>query len=200
MTDKELTPEEQLRVFITDDGKMLLRCKSLRYYNVFKIEDTDLSTKHDKTKGLRFDWEPHAKADRLIAAYVDKTGVIIEHGGNRAFQQGNRYVTLPNRAQFKNASEYYSTMFHELIHSTSGKCGRDLKSYSTNKKVRAREELTAEIGAAYIMSYLGIESEFTQANSAAYVKSWAHYLKDDKSAIFYAAPKAIEAAEVIINS
>lgn len=49
------------------------------------------------------------------------------------------------------------------------------------------------------MSYLGIESGFTVENSNAYVKSWAENLKNDPNAILWAAPKAIAAANLILN-
>lgn len=126
--------------------------------------------------------------------------IDINHGSNQAFATGGFAVTLPTREQFASAAAYYSTMFHELTHTTATVQGRDLSGYHKSRKERAREELVAEIGAAYIMSYLGIETDFTEANSAAYMKSWAANLKDDSSAILYAAPKAIDAAEQIINS
>jgi antirestriction protein ArdC len=49
------------------------------------------------------------------------------------------------------------------------------------------------------MSYLGIEQEMQFKNSAGYIQGWASNLKDDKNAILYATPKAIEAANIILN-
>lgn len=183
-----------------EDGRMMMRCKSLRYYNVFNVKDTDLEQKHEH-KNVKHEWDACEKAEQIIKDYSEKYEVKIEHGSNKAYEVGGTRVVLPEREQFKDAPRYYSTAFHELIHSTAEKVSekRDLSKYGSDKKIRAREELVAEIGAAYIMSYLGIETFLTDENSAAYAKSWAKNLKDDKSAILYAAPKAIEAAEMIIG-
>ena len=180
--------------------------KVLKAYTVFKITDTDLEQKHDK-KQPAHKWDAIDKAEEIATKYAEAYGVTIEHGGNRAFNSGgggavmgnmNR-VQLPKKEQFSEPAEYYSTLFHELTHSTAGTIGRDTSKYASDKKERAREELVAEIGAAYILSYLGIESEFSKANSGAYARSWAENLKDDKAAIMYATPKAIAAANLILG-
>lgn len=195
-----LTPAELARVYVDENGETRMKCKSVRYYNVFRLDNTDLKQKHDKTAGKVHEWDALEQAEKIIKAYTEAAGIDITHGSNQAFATGGFAVTLPMREQFASAAEYYSTMFHELTHTTAPVQGRDLSGYHKSRKERAREELVAEIGAAYIMSYLGIETEFTEANSAAYMKSWAANLKDDSSAILYAAPKAIDAAEQIINS
>lgn len=195
-----LTPAELARVYTDENGETRIKCKSVRYYNVFRLDNTDLKQKHDKTAGKAHEWDALVQAEKIIKAYTEAAGIDINHGSNQAFATGGFAVTLPTREQFASAAAYYSTMFHELTHTTATVQGRDLSGYHKSRKERAREELVAEIGAAYIMSYLGIETDFTEANSAAYMKSWAANLKDDSSAILYAAPKAIDAAEQIINS
>lgn len=195
-----LTPAELERVYTDEDGQLRIKCKSVRYYNVFRLDNTDLKQKHDKTAGKTHKWDALEQAEKIIKAYTEAAGIDINHGSNKAFATGDIEVTLPMREQFASAAAYYSTMFHELTHTTATAQGRDLSGYHKSNKERAREELVAEIGAAYIMSYLGIDTDFTESNSAAYAKSWAANLKDDASAILYAAPKAIDAAEQIINS
>lgn len=198
MTGKDLTPDELIKCF-TDNGKTMMKLKSLRYYNVFNISQTNLEQKHDKEL-KRFEWDAHKQADELAESYISKNNISVDYMGNEAYEIAGAFVKIPSKKQFSQMPEYYSTLFHELIHTTSIRLKRNTSNYNSSKKARAREELVAEIGAAYIMSYLGIETEFTQANSAAYMKSYAKNLKDDTSAILYAAPKAIEAAELIINS
>lgn len=175
------------------------RHRVLKGYTVFRVSDTDLEIKHDKKQKVH-KWDNEAEAERIIEAYAKKHGVTIKHGSNEAFNNGgDNSVTLPEREQFISATEYYSTVFHELVHSTARFVKRDLSKYHTSKKERAREELVAEIGAAYVLSYLGLDENMTFKNSAAYVKGWAGFLKDDAAAIMYATPQAITAANLILN-
>lgn len=192
--------DEDGNVVLDDNGEEVKELhRSLKAFPVFKIEDTTLEQKSDR-KHIVHRWKPENKAEKIIKAYCKKYNVPYHSGGNRAFQNDLTGVTVPKKEQFKSAVLYYHTMFHELVHSTHAEMGRDLSRYGKDKKERAREELVAEIGACYILSYLGLEKDFTLANTAAYVKSWAQHLKDDKAAITYAAPKAIEAANLILNA
>jgi len=178
--------------------------KSIRYYNVFSVDRcTDAEPKHEH-KQPSHEWEPVAKAEAIADAYREAHNITIEHCGNKAYNRDSLFegghVQLPKREQFKKVEEYYSTLFHELIHSTADFVKRDKSQYASSKKARAREELVAEIGAAYILSFLGMETEYSVANSQAYVGNWAKALKSDPNAILWAAPKAIEAAELILSA
>ena len=186
----------------TEEGeteKEKQKFRVLKGYTVFNLDDTDLERKHER-KQKTHRWKPSNKAEKIIKEYAKAYGIKIKHGSNSAFNAKlDNSVTLPRREQFKGDAEYYSTVFHELTHSTAQFVNRDVSDYGKNKKARAREELVAEIGAAYIMAYLGIEKDMQFKNSVSYVKSWAKNLKDDKNAIMYATPKAIEAANMILN-
>lgn len=175
----------------------------LKAYTVFSVADTDLEQKYTKDVPTH-EWDSIERAEEIIKAYCDAYGITIKHGSNKAFNSQNVFgkneVVLPQREQFKDAVKYYATVFHELTHSTSKMCGRDLSNYGTNKKARAREELVAEIGSAYIMSFLGLNDKMQDMNSAAYMKSWAKNLKDDNASIMYATPKAIEAGDLILGA
>src|ERR1700730_12575227 len=60
----------------------------------------------------------------------------------------------------------------------------------------AREELVAEIGAAFLCAGLGITPQ-TRDDHAAYIASWLKVLKDDKRVIFTAASHAKKAADYL---
>lgn len=174
------------------------RSRFVKAYTVFRVSDTDLETKHDK-KQITHKWNAIEMADKVIGNYTVTNSIDVRHGSNKAFNSSrDNSVTLPMREQFKSAGAYYSTVFHELVHSTAMMAGRDVSEYGKSDKARAREELVAEIGAAYIMSYLGLESEDNFDNHAAYVENWAKVLKDDNAAVMYATPQAIKAADMIL--
>ena len=88
---------------------------------------------------------------------------------------------MPRPELFDSPEEYYSTLFHELTHSTGHerRLNRatltDLCPFgSTNY---SKEELVAEMGAAFLCGVSGIENR-TVDNSAAYIASWLRVLQE----------------------
>ena len=196
--------ENQGKVEHLEDGSVKIPAKSIRYYNVFNVETcTNAEVKHEH-KQPKHEWQPVDKAEAIAEAYRAMYKITLEHCGNEAYNRDSLleggHVQLPKREQFERVEEYYSTLFHELIHSTADHVKRDKSKYHADKKARAREELVAEIGAAYILSFLGMETNYSVANSQAYVGNWAKRLESDPNAILWATPKAIEAAELIFKA
>jgi antirestriction protein ArdC len=107
------------------------------------------------------------------------------------------------RGLFPKIEHYYSVLFHELTHST-GHWQRlhrqtltDLCPFgSTNY---SKEELVAEMGAAFLCGIAGIANE-TVDNSAAYIQSWLTKLKNDTRLIILAAAQAQKAADYILGN
>src|SRR5690606_18436020 len=100
----------------------------------------------------------------------------ITHGGSRAFYRpGTDSVTMPPQNLFAMPEEYYATLFHELTHSTGHKDRLDRdgirKPSSFGSAGYAREELIAEMGAAFLCSRSGIGTR-TIDNAAAYLQGW----------------------------
>ena len=63
---------------------------------------------------------------------------------------------------------------------------------------RAREELVAELGSAFLCADLGIAPELQpRSDHASYIGSWLKVLRDDKRAIFQAAAQAQRAANYL---
>ncbi len=182
------------------NGKVKVPARSIKYYNVFNVEEcTDAENKHQHDNA-KHEWDAIEKAEEITAAFIEKSGLEVKTASNQpCYHPAGHYIETGRKEQYTNAAEYYSTMFHEMIHSTIKAMGRP-KAAKKGDKTYAREELVAEIGAAYIMSYLGIESDFTEANSTAYVQNWSQALKNDPNAILWAAPKAIDAAKEILKA
>jgi antirestriction protein ArdC len=110
-------------------------------------------------------------------------------------------VQMPERSCFDSGEEYYSTLFHELTHST-GHSTRLNRSTLTDFErfgdaAYSREELVAELGAAFLSGYCGIER--TISNSAAYVANWLEALKNDSRLVIVAASQAQKAADLILG-
>lgn len=63
----------------------------------------------------------------------------------------------------------------------------------------SREELVAEMGAAFLCGETGIENAATQQNTVAYLESWRKVLKTDTKAVVIAAAQAQKAADMILG-
>jgi len=138
-------------------------------------------------------------AERAFAGYQDREGLPVRHGGNRAFYSpGADVVQMPAREAFRSSEGYYSTLAHELTHST-GHQRRLSRQYGKRfgDHAYAVEELVAELGAAMLCGSLGIEAE-PREDHADYIASWLRVLKDDKRAVVSAAAHAQKAADLVL--
>ena len=172
----------------------------LRYYTVFNVSQCDnLPAEKLPTVEKMEHFDPIAEAEAIISGYPNPPK--IKHEGGRAFYRMTiDSVTIPERESFKSVPEYYSTIFHELAHST-GHCDRlnrkeVVETNGFGSRAYSKEELTAELTSCFLCSYTGIES--TIDNSTAYVQSWLKALKNDPNLIISAAGKAQKAFDHIL--
>jgi len=137
--------------------------------------------------------EVEPEAERLAQA----TCADIRVGGDRAFYAPEQdYVQVPPQPAFRAPIDYYRTLFHELGHWTghSSRLGRN-QSGRGKTKTYAREELVAELCAAFVCATLSITPSVRHAD---YLGAWLDVLKDDKRAIFRAASQASKAADFLL--
>ncbi len=134
---------------------------------------------------------PHAEA------LIEATGADFRIGGAKAYYApGADFVQVPPQPAFRDQINYYRTAFHELSHWTghAKRLNRD-QSGRFGSQPYAREELCAEISAAFICAALGIVPTVRHAD---YVGSWLEVLREDNRAIFRAASQASKAADYIL--
>jgi antirestriction protein ArdC len=136
---------------------------------------------------------PHAEA--LIRA----TGADFRIGGAEAFYSpSGDFVSVPPQTAFRDQINYYRTIFHELSHFSGARhrLNRDtLHHYHDSLAVRMREELVAELSAAFICAALGIVPTVRHAD---YLGAWINLLGQDNRAIFRATGQASKAADYIL--
>lgn len=126
-------------------------------------------------------------------------GADLRHGGNRAFYSGGSdFVQMPVFECFRSPEAYYATLAHELTHWTKHKSrlDREFGRKRWGDEGYAREELVAELGAAFLCADLGLTPE-AGADHAAYIQNWLKVLKNDKRAVFSAAAYAQKAADYL---
>ena len=197
----DVKPSENL----DEDGKHKLKTYAiLKWYNVFWIGDT-IGIKppsDDELKELQTIKEP----EDIIAGYVGAGGPKFF---NQQISEGAFYrpssdeVHVPMLGQFDDANEYYSTVFHELTHSTGHKSRLNREGVqgvaAFGSETYSKEELIAELGAAMLCNIGQVETKETFKNSAAYLQNWLTALKNDKTLIVSAAGKAQKAVDWILG-
>lgn len=169
----------------------------LRYYKVFHISQCEgIESKLDLAKPLN-DHERLLQAENLVSMYKDKPEII--DAGEAWYRPSTDVVGVPEIGRFANVEEYYSTLYHELVHSTGHekRCAREMKTHFGSNSY-SREELIAEIGASFLCTFANIEHATIQ-NSTSYIKGWLKQLKEDNSLIVKASSKAQEAVDYIMN-
>jgi antirestriction protein ArdC len=139
--------------------------------------------------------EPEAVpvAEALIAA----SGVDFRVGGAQAFYNPvHDFVAVPPQPAFHHQINYYRTALHELTHATGhpSRLDRDQRGWFGSRDY-AREELVAEMGAAFLCASLGIVPTVRHAD---YIAGWLDLLRSDSRAIFRAASAASKAADWLL--
>ncbi|WP_025692643.1 ArdC family protein [Paenibacillus zanthoxyli] len=172
----------------------------LRYYNVFEI-NTQCQGLQSKRNDQIYDHDPIEEAERICAGYTDGPPVRY-HSGRAYYRPADDIVSVPPLCDYAKAEEYYSTLFHEHVHSTGHAKRLNRKGITElaafGDESYSKEELVAEIGAAMLCGVAGIDNS-TIENSAAYVGSWLRKLKEDKKLIVQAAGQAQKAADHILG-
>lgn len=189
-----------------DDGTEIIKTiPLLKYINVFHISQVD-GVEPLKQK-VTHDIEPIDKAEKILNDYWNRENITIEHvKGDKAFYSPMfDKIQLPLFEQFKQSEEYYSTAFHESVHSTmkTSRCNRQEdrkgKVVSFGSEEYSKEELVAEVGSAQLMNLVGIETTKSFRNSTAYIQSWLKVLMNDNKFIVSASSKAEKAVNYILG-
>jgi antirestriction protein ArdC len=166
----------------------------LRYYTVFNLEQCDGLKALLALPAAR----PIESAEAIVAGMPNPPA--FEQDFRAAYIPSTDTVMMPSRTAFESQAEYYSTLFHELTHSTGhakrlAREGFD-RPQMFGSESYSREELIAEMGSAMLCGVAGIE-QATVANSVAYLKSWIARLKSDSRLVVQAASAAQKAADYI---
>lgn len=165
----------------------------LRTYTVFNVEQTTVEI---ETETRQFN--PIAEAQGIIDGYAGKP--VIEPG-EPAYHPTTDTVTMLSLTAFDSPDEYYSTMFHELSHSTGheSRLGRNVSNHF-GSDIYAEEEVIAEMSASYLSAMVGT-AVFSRIvdNSAAYIKSWVQRFQDNDRLIVSLSSRAQRSADWVLG-
>lgn len=193
-----------LQVEEAKDGKVEKKSiPLLRYINVFHVSQVD----GVEPKSIELvEHKPIEEAEQIKIDYANRENIIIkEMITNEAFYSPSKdYIQVPCKEQYKDIIEFYSTLFHEMVHSTGhkdrlGRLDCSVKFAGFGSEDYSKEELVAEIGSAFLMNHIGIETSKTFKNSAGYIQGWLEVLRNDNRFIVSASSKAEKAMKYILN-
>jgi antirestriction protein ArdC len=183
-----------------EEGDDPTRVPMLRYYTVFNA---------DVVEGLPITAVPpapegdHQAAGDVLKGYKDAPRLLHRMSASPRYRPGNDTMELPPAGQFDDVPAYWQTLSHELVHSTGHRSRlnrwADGYNHAFGSEDYSKEELIAELGSAFLMHTVGLESDQTHENSAAYLQSWLRVLKGDNKFVYQAASKAQRAADYIVG-
>ena len=183
--------------------------KYLKAYTVFHASQVEGITFPEPENVPELPANAACDRARAMVAGMPKAPAIHSGTAIPCYRRSTDSVHMPERRFFTSEEAYFSTLFHELTHSTGSESRLARKSLLESKgidaegearKVYAEEELVAEMGASFLCAHAGIiEAELE--NSAAYLQGWIDALKskDAKGWIIRAASQAQKAADFILN-
>lgn len=169
----------------------------LKTYNVFNVQQTNIQeAKPDKWEALKEQFKAPAIKDEqgmltvpLIDAMMrEQKWICPIHSkeSNSAYHARgeDNHIVIPLKGQFKDGENFYSTLLHEMAHSTGEPdyLNRE-KGVIFGDKQYAKEELVAELTSATVGQSIGI-STYIREENAMYLKSWLGALKEDPKFIY----------------
>lgn len=177
------------------------RVPLLRYYTVFNIA-TQAEGIESRRNTETWEHTPIEQADAVIKTFTDAPRIVYA-GGRAFYRPAADLVSVPPLSDYRNPEEFYSTLFHELVHSTghSKRLARPgiMEVHKFGDEAYSKEELVAELGASMLCAVCRLDNQ-TIDNSAAYLAGWLRALRGDKRLLITAASQAQKAADYMTGS
>ncbi|MEW6775056.1 MAG: ArdC-like ssDNA-binding domain-containing protein [Bdellovibrionota bacterium] len=171
----------------------------LRYYTVFNVSQCEGVQAPQENRARTH--EPIRACEEIAKGY--RNGPEVIHGKTQAaYHPYFDMVFMPSPEAFTTGEEYYGTLFHELTHSTGHESRLARQSFNETASFGSysysKEELVAEMGAAFLCGMAGISPAVIR-NQAAYLKNWIDALRGDSRLAIQAAAQAQKAADLILG-
>ncbi|MGD0442951.1 MAG: zincin-like metallopeptidase domain-containing protein [Edaphobacter sp.] len=176
----------------------------LCHYTVFNVEQCDgLTLPEILQPAIAPEIDEDELCENIVTGWENRPALYLNSPTEyRAYYRPTTdSVHMPARSRFVDAPHYYSTLFHELVHST----GHESRVHRTfgdrfGDELYSKEELVAEMGAAFLCAIAGIANEHTDRNTTAYIQNWIEKLEEDNRLIVHAAANAQRAVDLILGN
>lgn len=202
--DGNKIPEAEVKRMSDEERESLQSIPYMRVYPVFNIDQTNIETARKELTekiyrkfGIGNDNEVKDTKGMYVAPHVDRMlerqewlcPIQYDKPSNSAFYRPSEdRIVIPMKEQFNlggtpqevyaQGQEYYSTLFHEMAHSTKkeDRLNRDFhEAYKDD--AYGVEELVAELTAATVCAAHGFDRRVDD-NSMAYVNSWLRNIQE----------------------
>lgn len=186
----------------TDDGKKEKKpAYYFSYYTVFSVDDVN---------GLDPKWQNRERpvvtddaCENLVFGYIKNEGInLVRHNYDTcSYSPSLDRIHLFTDEGFRSVDHKYKAAFHEMAHSTGNakRLNRKLAAYCYDKNDYSKEELIADLAAAYLMAEYrnGGLTEKAEEETAFYLASWLKVIKEDPKLLIYSMTAAEKAANYI---
>ena len=181
--------------------------KATPVFNIAQVDLSECNIKFDNSDNVN-----KVVSIQEIDNFVNDTGVEIKHSsdGRCYYAKTTDYIHMTNKENFiktsygDETSNYYSVLFHELIHSTGHNQRLDRfkdndKKFKDNaQQSYAFEELIAECGSIMLCQKFNLEKTI-RVDHALYIKSWIQALKNDVKFLTSSLTRAYKATDYLIK-
>lgn len=194
-----------------DELEDWVRIGFIKTFNVFNLDQTNFEEVYpEKYKELTSPVKPEDYVTKAAYTY-ESIDALIEnkkwHCPITTREQDRAYylpdadkIYMPLKVQFPVQNRFYSTVLHEIAHSTGHhtRLNRDLTG-SFGSPSYAKEELVAELTSAFVCTALGITQEPSD-EAAIYLNSWIKALKNDPKIVFKLMDQVMQASSMILEA
>lgn len=143
-------------------------------------------------------------AMRICHEYVSRAGVALYCTGEHKFATYNfdaDEVTCPCRLQFDCDADFFSTLFHELVHSTG--CSKRLNrpGFNVDRSMGEynEEELVAELGSLFLLGVCCYNGGKAFEQSVAYIRHYKNATNTTDEDLKLIAKQALQAVDLILG-
>lgn len=206
-TRKKIELEEYLGMSC-EMRKQYERLPVMRYYPVFNLDQTDMAqTQPERYETLTAKVEPKdfsngltcEPIDRMLAEQSWLCPIELKFGDNAAYYPERDRIVCPRKEQFPQSEDFYTTLLHEITHSTAHPDRLDRRiGQRFGDADYGREELIAELTAALCGATLGFASTPLEEN-AKYLKGWIEKLGQQPTYLFDILTDVNKAAKMIVG-
>ncbi len=166
----------------------------IKYYTVFNIEQIEgIEFKMPTIKKYENERNGH------VEAYINTLPIAIKNEGFQpCYIPSIDEVRIPKLERFKSTEDYYSTLFHELGHSTGHKkrLNRDMCTTMTSKNY-GFEELIAELTSVFMCGEFNINIKTCQ--HVEYLEGWIKAIRENKKILWKASSEAQKATDYLLE-
>lgn len=169
-----------------NQGEADIRMAIVPLYNAAQVKGWEPKTKRNDNVN------PVQKAER----FVKKVNPKIREDSHAFFDPEDDYIGMPPMSFFYSTEGYYGTLLHELIHWTGHETRKNREFDRFGSPTYAKEELIAELGAAFLCAELGVVNS-PRPDHAQYIDSWIKDINKKHRTLIWAAAKASQAIDCL---